>query len=205
MRSSRRRWYSSIFRTGFRLPSTLYGGDGCFLNEHLFSLALSGGLQTPSALLILSSPQCCSSFLPNCRLPEAVWVSSIRPSSKEILTLETDYCVAAIGIILIISTFQWIIDGRKNYTGPRMNVDVVPAVAVANEANDESKGTAAEDVKKWVWCYDLWIRAWVIVMDIVEYLTWIYKPCLIWSIASFPTHLSFFPQHSSIIASSHLL
>lgn len=56
--------------------------------------------------------------------------------------------MAAIGIILIISTFQWIIDGRKNYTGPRMNVDVVPAVAVANEANDESKGTAAEDVKK---------------------------------------------------------
>ncbi|RJE19499.1 Gaba permease [Aspergillus sclerotialis] len=59
-----------------------------------------------------------------------------------------NYCVAAFGIILIISTFQWIIDGRKNYTGPRVNVDVVPAVVVANETNDEPKGTAADHVEK---------------------------------------------------------
>lgn len=31
-----------------------------------------------------------------------------------------NYCVAAFGIVLIISVVQWIVDGRKNYTGPRI-------------------------------------------------------------------------------------
>lgn len=34
-----------------------------------------------------------------------------------------DYCVAAFGIVLVISVFQWIVDGRKNFTGPRVNLD----------------------------------------------------------------------------------
>ncbi|PWY92687.1 amino acid permease [Aspergillus heteromorphus CBS 117.55] len=36
-----------------------------------------------------------------------------------------NYCVAVFGIILVISMFQWIVDGRKNFTGPRMDVDVL--------------------------------------------------------------------------------
>ena len=39
-----------------------------------------------------------------------------------------DYCVAAFGIILVISTFQWVIDGRKNFTGPRADVDILAGV-----------------------------------------------------------------------------
>lgn len=31
-----------------------------------------------------------------------------------------NYCVAAFGVVLIISVIQWVFDGRKNYTGPRM-------------------------------------------------------------------------------------
>ncbi|KAL1986683.1 hypothetical protein VTN96DRAFT_5888 [Rasamsonia emersonii] len=34
-----------------------------------------------------------------------------------------NYCVAAFGIVLVISVFQWIVDGRKNFTGPRVNLD----------------------------------------------------------------------------------
>lgn len=34
----------------------------------------------------------------------------------------SDYCIAAFAIILIISVFQWIVDGRKNYTGPRLEM-----------------------------------------------------------------------------------
>lgn len=36
--------------------------------------------------------------------------------------------MAAIGIIAIVSGIQWIVDGRKNFTGPRTSVDVFPGV-----------------------------------------------------------------------------
>ncbi|KAB8206117.1 amino acid/polyamine transporter I [Aspergillus parasiticus] len=39
-----------------------------------------------------------------------------------------NYCVAAFGIILVISTFQWVVDGRKNFTGPRADVDILAGV-----------------------------------------------------------------------------
>ncbi|KAL3432288.1 amino acid/polyamine transporter I [Aspergillus tetrazonus] len=39
-----------------------------------------------------------------------------------------NYCVAAFGIVLIISAFQWIVDGRKNFTGPRVDAEVLAAV-----------------------------------------------------------------------------
>ncbi|RDW86682.1 GABA permease GabA [Aspergillus mulundensis] len=39
-----------------------------------------------------------------------------------------NYCVAAIGVVIIISTFQWIVDGRKNFTGPRVDAEVLAAV-----------------------------------------------------------------------------
>lgn len=38
--------------------------------------------------------------------------------------------MVAFGIILFISTFQWFIDGRKNFTGPRtdMGLEVLEAM-----------------------------------------------------------------------------
>lgn len=35
-----------------------------------------------------------------------------------------NYCIVAFGIVLIISTIQWFVDGRKNYSGPK--IEVVP-------------------------------------------------------------------------------
>ncbi|KAF9892832.1 hypothetical protein FE257_000421 [Aspergillus nanangensis] len=50
-----------------------------------------------------------------------------------------NYCVVAFGIILIISSFQWIVDGRKNFTGPRIDVVLTGEVAPqAGEAGDYS-------------------------------------------------------------------
>lgn len=40
------------------------------------------------------------------------------------LIITTDYCVAAFGIVFIISTVQWFVDGRKNFVGPRMEMEV---------------------------------------------------------------------------------
>lgn len=36
-----------------------------------------------------------------------------------------NYCIAAFAIVLIISTIQWIVDGRKNYHGPQIDVDAM--------------------------------------------------------------------------------
>lgn len=36
-----------------------------------------------------------------------------------------DYCIAAFGIVFLISTITWIVDGRKNYVGPRIEVEIL--------------------------------------------------------------------------------
>ncbi|OJJ60799.1 hypothetical protein ASPSYDRAFT_42582 [Aspergillus sydowii CBS 593.65] len=42
-----------------------------------------------------------------------------------------NYCVAAFGIIVVVSTVQWIVDGRKNFSGPRVDTEVLAAVGGA--------------------------------------------------------------------------
>lgn len=54
--------------------------------------------------------------------------------SKQRLTRLIDYCVAAFGIVFIISAFQWIVDGRKNFVGPRMDVDPLEGEVAVNVA-----------------------------------------------------------------------
>ncbi|KAI9374179.1 amino acid/polyamine transporter I [Aspergillus egyptiacus] len=45
-------------------------------------------------------------------------------SMNKLIFYSIDYCVAAFAVIIMISIFQWIVDGRKNFTGPRVNVTV---------------------------------------------------------------------------------
>lgn len=56
---------------------------------------------------------------------------------RRILT-PADYCVVAFAIILFVSTFQWFVDGRKNFTGPRtdMSLEVLEAL----QSNDQAPG-----------------------------------------------------------------
>ncbi|KAI4162773.1 MAG: hypothetical protein LQ342_003660 [Letrouitia transgressa] len=48
-----------------------------------------------------------------------------------------DYCIVAFTIVLFISTFQWFVDGRKNYTGPQIDVD---ALSRGNEPSRRQEG-----------------------------------------------------------------
>lgn len=50
--------------------------------------------------------------------------------------LVTDYCIVAFAIILAISIFQWIVDGRKNYVGPRIDIAVADAVVGSKEEEE---------------------------------------------------------------------
>ncbi|KAF7588850.1 hypothetical protein BBP40_005097 [Aspergillus hancockii] len=52
-----------------------------------------------------------------------------------------NYCVAAFGIIFIVSGFQWIVDGRKNFTGPRVDIDVLAGVIEEVPTHTEATDT----------------------------------------------------------------
>ncbi|KIW62116.1 hypothetical protein PV05_02163 [Exophiala xenobiotica] len=49
-----------------------------------------------------------------------------------------NYCIAAFAIVLIVSVIQWFVDGRKNYTGPQIDVDALKSGEVVGMAPTES-------------------------------------------------------------------
>ncbi len=49
-----------------------------------------------------------------------------------------NYCVAAFAIVLIVSVIQWFVDGRKNFTGPQIDVDALKSGEVVGMAPTES-------------------------------------------------------------------
>ncbi|KAL8816726.1 MAG: hypothetical protein Q9223_004308, partial [Gallowayella weberi] len=36
-----------------------------------------------------------------------------------------NYCIVAFAVVLVISTFQWFVDGSKNFKGPSVDLDVL--------------------------------------------------------------------------------
>lgn len=54
-----------------------------------------------------------------------------------------NYCVVAFGVVLFIAVFQWIFDGRKNYTGPQ-----VDAVALMNGEVEGITGAESKDLSR---------------------------------------------------------
>lgn len=55
-----------------------------------------------------------------------------------------NYCIVAFGVILFISGTTWLIDGRKHYKGPSMDVDGMLNGKV--EAMDPMKEESSEKV-----------------------------------------------------------
>ena len=45
------------------------------------------------------------------------------PPALPVSGTSMNYCIVAFAVILMISTFQWIFDGRKNFEGPRVTID----------------------------------------------------------------------------------
>ncbi|KAJ6113388.1 hypothetical protein N7523_006705 [Penicillium sp. IBT 18751x] len=46
----------------------------------------------------------------------------VFPPSRTVTGSSMNYCIAAFAVIILISVFQWFVDGRKNYTGPRIDL-----------------------------------------------------------------------------------
>ncbi|RHZ71534.1 hypothetical protein CDV55_108512 [Aspergillus turcosus] len=59
-----------------------------------------------------------------------------------------NYCIAAFGIIIVISVIQWIVDGRKNFTGPRTDMDILTGQLPAGQYNSKSDATHGEPLEK---------------------------------------------------------
>ncbi|KAJ5545553.1 Amino acid/polyamine transporter I [Penicillium sp. DV-2018c] len=59
----------------------------------------------------------------------------VFPPSSTVTGSSMNYCIAAFAIIILISVFQWIVDGRKNFTGPRVDItlDALHTMATAEE------------------------------------------------------------------------
>ncbi|KAK4496072.1 hypothetical protein PRZ48_012051 [Zasmidium cellare] len=59
------------------------------------------------------------------------------PPARPVTGSNMNYCIVAFGIIILISGLQWIFDGRKNYSGPRITVD--DGVVMDGESNRETE------------------------------------------------------------------
>ncbi|KAK4630932.1 hypothetical protein CLAFUW4_03143 [Fulvia fulva] len=53
-----------------------------------------------------------------------------------------NYCIVAFAIVFIISMITWIFDGRKNYTGPKveMDDDVLVATQTVESSSSPERG-----------------------------------------------------------------
>lgn len=56
-----------------------------------------------------------------------------------------NYCVVAFAIVLIVSIIQWYVDGKKNYSGPKLDLGAMKNGEVVGLAPEASIGAAPED------------------------------------------------------------
>ena len=55
-----------------------------------------------------------------------------------------NYCVVAFAIVLIIATIQWFVDGRKNFKGPRVEIDGIGEIAGSGDLKEGGLGSQTE-------------------------------------------------------------
>jgi len=88
-----------------------------------------------------------------CRLQEVVWVSLLNappsscPSNLTNPLPLLDYCIVAFFIVLVISTVQWFLDGRKNFKGPKVELvgeTPIRAAEVGRAGGVESDSSGAK-------------------------------------------------------------
>ncbi|KAI7224277.1 hypothetical protein D0864_12556 [Hortaea werneckii] len=61
----------------------------------------------------------------------------VFPPELPVTGTNMNYCIVAFGVVLIISVIQWFVDGRRNYTGPRVELD--EHVLTAMQTLDDEK------------------------------------------------------------------
>lgn len=59
----------------------------------------------------------------------------VFPPDLPVTGTNMNYCIVAFGIVVLISVVQWFVDGRKNYTGPKVELDDQILTAVDSPVN----------------------------------------------------------------------
>ncbi|KAL8925667.1 MAG: hypothetical protein Q9208_003350 [Pyrenodesmia sp. 3 TL-2023] len=71
------------------------------------------------------------------------------PPDLPVTGTNMNYCIVVFAIIILISAFQWFVDGRKNFKGPRVELSVVQVDsdtrAIANVKNDGTDNNGDSD------------------------------------------------------------
>lgn len=70
------------------------------------------------------------------------------PPDYPVSASSMNYCVAALGIVFFVSVFQWFIDGRKNFTGPRVNLEELAPGVTIGQAPLEQQSSSEEATEK---------------------------------------------------------
>jgi amino acid transporter len=60
----------------------------------------------------------------------------VFPPELPVTGSNMNYCIVAFAIVVIISLIQWIVDGRKNYTGPK--VDLEELILTATQTHEDA-------------------------------------------------------------------
>lgn len=72
----------------------------------------------------------------------------VFPPELPVTGSNMNYCVVAFAIVLLISVGQWFIDGRKNYKGPKVEVDDQILVAAPTLDNPPPPASATSDASE---------------------------------------------------------
>ncbi|KAK0312818.1 hypothetical protein LTR01_002480 [Friedmanniomyces endolithicus] len=59
----------------------------------------------------------------------------VFPPALPVTGSSMNYCIVAFGIVLMISMIQWFVDGRMNFTGPKVELDDHVLTAVESPVN----------------------------------------------------------------------
>nr|POE86611.1 choline transport protein [Quercus suber] len=72
----------------------------------------------------------------------------VFPPDLPVTGSNMNYCIVAFAIVLIISTVQWFIDGRKNFTGPKLELEtsVLTATESPGDQQMRQQGPAGLDL-----------------------------------------------------------
>ena len=59
----------------------------------------------------------------------------VFPPELPVTGTNMNYCIAAFAVVVLISVIQWIVDGRKNYTGPQVDLEEIVLTATDSPEN----------------------------------------------------------------------
>jgi choline transport protein len=70
----------------------------------------------------------------------------VFPPELPVTGSNMNYCIVAFGIVLIISMIQWFVDGRKNFHGPKVELDDQILTAVDSPVNVRTASVIQRDL-----------------------------------------------------------